>query len=244
MTQSYSISELKHKLSTPNQTTVLFGAGDIGELAKYSFNKLGITVDSFCDNDKKRRGEKYCGINVMSFDDLLKLKKDTNIFISNNYSSSIGANLKEHGFKNIYDCVELLNKTDFSDQKFKYTHPLKLERRIEYYKNMCLKDEYTTSGVLNIKSLDVQITERCSLKCTNCSNLMQYYERPVNEDNEIMFSALDRFIDCIDKIYEFRVLGGDPFMNKEMYKVINKLVTYQKVEKVIIYTNGNTLECI
>ena len=29
--------------------------------------------------------------------------KDTNIFISNNYSSSIGANLKEHGFKNIYD---------------------------------------------------------------------------------------------------------------------------------------------
>ena len=59
MMQSYNIPELKNKLSSADQMTVLFGAGDIGELAKYSFNKLGITVDSFCDNYKKRRGEKY-----------------------------------------------------------------------------------------------------------------------------------------------------------------------------------------
>jgi len=194
MTQNYNISEFKNKFSSTDQMIVLFGAGDIGELANYSLNKLGITVDSFCDNDKQKRGEKLCGIDVMSFDDLLKLKKDTNIFISNNYSSSIGANLKGHGFTNIYNCVELLNKTDFSDHKFKSIHPLKVERRIEYYKNMCLKDEYTTSGVLNIKSLDVQVTERCSLKCANCSNLMQYYERPVNEDLGQLFLDLDRFI--------------------------------------------------
>ena len=238
MTQSYNTTDFKKKFALEDQKIVLFGAGDIGELANYSFNKLGITVDSFCDNDIEKRGQKYCGIDIMSFDDLLKYEKNTNIFISNNYSSSIRPNLKSHGFTNIYDCVELLNKTDFSDQKFEYTHPLKVERRIEYYKNMCHKDEYTTSGVLNIKSLDVQVTERCSLKCTNCSNLMQYYERPVNEDLGKLFLALDRFIECIDKIYEFRVLGGDPFMNKELHKVIDKLVSYKKVEKIIIYTNG------
>ena len=94
---------------------------------------------------------------------------------------------------------------------------------------MCLKDEYISSGALTIKNLDVQVTERCSLKCSNCSNLMQYYERPVNEDLGLLFSTLDRFMECIDKIYEFRVLGGDPFMNKEVYKIINKLVEYNNV---------------
>ena len=67
---------------------------------------------------------------------------------------------------------------------------------------------------------------------------MQYYERPVNEDNEIMFSALDRFIDCIDKIYEFRVLGGDPFMNKELNKIINELVKYSNIGRIVVYTNA------
>ena len=103
---------------------------------------------------------------------------------------------------------------------------------------MCLKDEYSSSGILNIKSLDVQITERCSLKCTNCSNLMQYYEKPVNSDLNQLFLAIERLMSCVNKIYEFRVLGGDPFMNKELHKVIDELKKYNQVEKVIVYTNG------
>ena len=43
---------------------------------------------------------------------------------------------------------------------------------------------------------------------------------------------------CIDQLDEFRVLGGDPFMNKSLYKIINKLTTYDKVNKVVIYTNA------
>ena len=143
------------------------------------------------------------------------------------YLFSYWLQFKNHGFTNFYDCVELLNKTDFSGKKFESLHTLKIDRRIEYYKNMCLKDEYSSSGALNIKNLDVQVTERCSLKCAHCSNLMQFYEKPVNEDLTLLFSALDRFMECVDKIYEFRVLGGDPFMNKEMHKVVDKLVSYE-----------------
>jgi len=248
--KTYRISELKNKLSSTDQMIVLFGAGDIGELCNYSLNKLGLKVNYFCDNDKDKQGTTRYGVKVLSFEELIKLKKDTNIFISNNYYSSISAELKNHGFTNFYDCVELLNKTDFSGKKFESLHTLKIDRRIEYYKNMCLKDEYSSSGALNIKNLDVQVTERCSLKCAHCSNLMQFYEKPVNEDLTLLFSALDRFMECVDKIYEFRVLGGDPFMNKEMHKVVDKLVSYEKTEKVIVYTNGKivpkgpNLECL
>ena len=229
---------------------VLFGAGDIGELSSYALKNLGLKVNYFCDNDKDKHGTERFGIKVLSFEELIKLKKNTNIFISNNYYSTISVELKSHGFTNFYDCVELLNKTDFTNRQFESLHTLKIDRRIEYYKNMCLKDEYNASRALHIKNLDVQITERCSLKCTNCSNLMQFYEKPVNEDLDLLFSSLDRFVDSIDKIDEFRVLGGDPFMNKDMHKVVNKLLSYDKAGKVIVYTNGKiipkgpNLECL
>jgi len=248
--KNYNLSEIKNKLSSVDQMIVLFGAGDIGELSSYALTKLGLKVNYFCDNDTDKHGTERFGIKVLSFEELIKLKKDTNIFISNNYYSTISVELKSHGFTNFYDCVELLNKTDFTDKQFESLHTLKIDRRIEYYKNMCLKDEYNASRALHIKNLDVQITERCSLKCTNCSNLMQFYEKPVNEDLDLLFSSLDRFMDSINEIDEFRVLGGDPFMNKDMHKVVNKLVSYEKAGKVIVYTNGKiipkgpNLECL
>ena len=62
---------------------------------------------------------------------------------------------------------------------------------------------------------------------------MQYYESPKNSEIDITFKSIERFMECIDEIYEFRILGGDPFMNKEMYKVVNKLKEYTKVKKII-----------
>ena len=37
----------------------------------------------------------------------------------------------------------------------------------------------------------------------------------------------------------FRILGGDPFMNKKMYEVVNKVVEYKNVEQIVVYTNAD-----
>ena len=200
---NYNFISLRSQLESNKDKVILFGAGDVGELVSYSLNKIGVTVDFFCDNDEKKHGKKYFGIDVISPEDLKKLGKNVKIFISNNYVSTINSQLTKAGFDKIFNCAELLKNTDFSDSKqITGLQPLKIERRIEYYRNMCLKEEYTSSGILNIKSLDVQITERCSLRCKNCSNLMQYYEKPVNSDLEQLFLAMDRFMSCVKKIYE------------------------------------------
>ena len=46
---------------------------------------------------------------------------------------------------------------------------------------------------------------------------------------------------CINKIHEFRVIGGDPFMHKEMHKVVDRLKKYDQVEKIVIYTNATII---
>ena len=100
------------------------------------------------------------------------------------------------------------------------------------------KDIYINSDKLIVKTIDVQITEKCSMKCKDCSNLMQYYTSPKDSDMDMMFRNIDKLMSCIDQLDEFRVLGGDPFMNKKLFKVINKLTTYNKVNKIVIYTNA------
>ena len=252
---NYNFANLKKELEPGKNKVVLFGAGDIGELSNYSLNRLGIEIDFFCDNNIKKHGTKYLGVEVISLDALKKLDRNINIFISNNYVDTISKNLEKEGFKKVYNCSELLKNTDFSKTKsvglHPWTqHPLKIERRIDFYNKMCFKNEFVSKGLLNIKSLDVQITERCSLKCIDCSNLMQYYERPDNSNLEQLFLAMDRFMSCVNKVYEFRVIGGDPFMNKEMHKVVDKLKEYDQVEKITIYTNakiipkGANLSCL
>ena len=61
---------------------------------------------------------------------------------------------------------------------------------------------------------------------------MQYYHKPQNSDTSLIFKSIDKFMECIDQVYELRVIGGDPFMNKEMYKIINKLVKYEKAKNI------------
>ena len=41
-----------------------------------------------------------------------------------------------------------------------------------------------------MRSLDVMITTKCSLKCRNCSNLMQYYQDPKNTSLEKIIAGV------------------------------------------------------
>ena len=106
---------------------------------------------------------------------------------------------------------------------------------------MAKKNTYSHSGKLNLKSIDIQITERCSLKCKDCSNLMQYYAKPINAETQQVLDSTKRIMSVVDHLDEFRVLGGDPFMNKEMHKVVNELVKYENCDRVVIYTNATII---
>ncbi len=244
-----SIETIKKKLKNKLQPVVLFGAGQIGEMCYFALTQHNIKVDFFCDSSKSKQGKMFCGKKIISPNELYNQDRDIMIFISNNYYPLLKKDLSKKDFKNIYHCSDFLKKTDFSNSKL-MLQPLKIERWIEFYNSMIMKEEFNEKGMLHIKSLDVQVTEKCSLKCKDCSNLMQYYSRVKDSDYNVIVKSISRFMSCIDDIYEFRVLGGDPFMNKEMHKTINFLSSYEKVKKIAIYTNarflpkGDNFECL
>jgi len=64
----------------------------------------------------------------------------------------------------------------------------------------CQTKNYLNPDKLFLRSIDLIITERCSLKCQGCSNLMQYYEKPKNCDTNLLLKLIDVFFKVIDEV--------------------------------------------
>jgi len=237
--KNYNIANPTHIIKSNPATIVLFGAGSIGRLALYTLKQFDIKTDYFCDNDKQKQGTSYCGIKVISPKELSALSPDTHIFMCNSYITTISTQLERMNFKNVYGCAILLEDVDFSamdlgDYEGTGFRIKDVERLLWRHKRELQID----AKPLDIKYIEIAITERCSMKCIDCANLMQYYVNPKHNDLDLLFKSMDRLMECVDVVNEVRVLGGEPFVNKDIYKIVSKLVSYDKLKNVVIYTNA------
>ena len=67
---------------------------------------------------------------------------------------------------------------------------------------------------------------------------MQYYERPKDGSVADVLASVEWLLSEIDGVHEFRLIGGEPFMNKQIYQIIERLLALEKYKKLVIYTNG------
>jgi len=246
--KNYNIYELKNSLNKSSTTVVLYGAGSLGKIALGAFKKIGVRVDFFCDYDINKHGKRYCGIEVISPERLINYNNGAYVFISTNYLHPVISALKRIDIDNIYDCVSLIDAVDIerneickdknADNSFEHK-PIDMDRIFGIYKSGVLA--YKNKYVLNIKHIDIVVTEKCSMKCVDCSNLMQYYSKPIDSDIELLFNSMDAFMACVDHVFEFRVIGGEPFMNKQLGMILNHLSLYDNVDTIVVYTNATIM---
>lgn len=99
-------------------------------------------------------------------------------------------------------------------------------------------DVYRASLPLaDLEQLNIVVTTRCTLKCTHCSSLMPFYKHPKDADLKKVIIYIDKLFKCIDSIGRIEVLGGEPFLHKDLPKLIKKLKTYQ-IREINVVTNG------
>lgn len=99
------------------------------------------------------------------------------------------------------------------------------------------------SEKLYIKNIDLEITERCSLKCRHCFNCMQYYDKPMDIPLETIQWEMNALVSALDGIGEVRILGGEPFMNRELAQIVEFVseLPGQFHKSIIIFTNATIL---
>ena len=235
---------------------VIYGVSRTGQMALCGFENLSIKVDYFIDDDVKKSGKKNFDIKTITPEELSHINKNSYIFISHVFFDKSLGRLLSLGFKNIYSCVDLFNMTNFRSnfsQNFLSSlnpNPVKIEGWADLHYFNALKFLSLKTSKLIMTNIDFCITERCSMKCKECGNLMQYYEKPENAEEDTMIKSMNRIMSCVDELLEARVFGGDPFMNKEMYKYVNHLQKFDNIKYIVLYTNAvilpkkENLECL
>ena len=222
------------KIPTLNKDIFLYGFGTAG---KWLSSNINGRIKGFIDSDIKKIGLRFNNLRVYSIEQAKNLiNKNTLIIVT------------------VLDIQDVISKVDslspaewlplgkFLDNEKVTNNPLKNEDKsyVEYSLKAvesCHKSFYSDKKLF-LKSIDIIITERCSLKCKDCSNLMQYYLNPINVLYKEIFHDFQILINNVDHIYEVRLIGGEPFMNKDIYKIIEEISKNEKLSRIVVYTNA------
>ncbi|MFC1567431.1 radical SAM protein [Thermodesulfobacteriota bacterium] len=223
------------KIKKDGLPVLIFGAGIVGEALFCACRDAGIEVECFCDNNINKVGSLIFDVDVIHVQELRKRYDDAIFLISAADIKDVVYQLNGMEYSRWYPSGLLLRDIDLS--LYQLSAPADF---VEFAVSTCLlcHDSYLNSDKLFLRSIDIIITERCSLKCRDCSNLMQYYKRPQDCSIEEIAQSIDAFCTLVDEVNEFRVIGGEPFMNREIHMVIKRLIDEPKVRKIVIYTNG------
>ena len=231
---------------------VIVGCGIIGKLAKASLKEEGINIYAFFDSNKQKQGGSFLNERILNEAELDNLDKNTLFLVAHNYFKSTKNFLNQKGFFNVDDCIKIFSKVNLENLEINFNEYDKknYKREIDWYTIDTKKERSDDKNFLQLKCIDIMITEKCSMKCKDCANLMQYYVKPENANLDILFSSLNKLMSSIDHLYEFRVLGGEPFMNKDINKIIKHLLNYKNFSNIVIYSNATivpkkeNLECL
>jgi len=244
--EKYSVEEVIKKCKTSGIDVFLYGAGSgvssYSKIAYYALLYYGIKPRYFLDDNRDIVGDKLFGVDIQH-PDILNNSKDKIIFISSNYFTSIHKTLLSHDVnKNVYSLVSLIDSIPVNTLYFggmdskevrrrTYTHKTKLHRILEVNNS---KDQ----NMLNLNVVDIQVTEKCTMKCKDCSNLMQYYNSPKNSNKNTLENSVNSLLDAVDSISDARVIGGEPFLYLELPSLMQILCNSKKVKRITVYTNG------
>lgn len=224
-------------LKEEKNPVVIYGALFSNQAIVEACRLMGIEIVNFCDDSSRKANRKWCGIEVLSFKDIIHKYKEVVFILNISYIKPVVEKIEKYGCEWI-SCSAVVNTKAFRN--------LKEMEEIEYYKSEAKRacychSNYLIPGKLYMSNIDVVITERCSMKCKDCSNLMQFYEKPVDYETEKIIENTKFLLNIVDGIYELRFIGGEPFMNKDIHKIMEAFFEDTRVEKLLIYTNATIL---
>ena len=195
------------------RTIIPFGLGRIG---KRVLPKLKETfhIPFIIDNGVEERA--YDGISIYRLGDALPLIKDNKIVVmtKENIYEVISKELKQRGYVEYRDYCIL--------ERFMAEWHFKYERK-------CY-----------LSKINSVITSKCSFNCNHCAMFIPYCEKREDCSLTSIKENLKSLFSVVDYIFEYTLLGGEPFLHKELKQILEFInIEYgQKIGQVVVITNG------
>ena len=214
---------------------IIFGAATLGEVTLAACWRRGVPIECFVDD---RVTGPIRGVEVIRTTEVKARYPAAGFYLTSPNIEDMIKPLEALGYDNwlsfgVVVKADEITPDDFSDAEYTVEHVKYLARTALHH-----HENYLHPERLTVQSVDLIITEKCSMKCKDCSNLMQYYEHPENADLNETLKSIDDLAERMDEIYEVRVIGGEPFVNKDWHLIVEKLSTVEKVKRISIFTNA------
>jgi hypothetical protein len=216
-----------------DKPVIIFAVPDEAEAVLNACKENKIKVSAFCDNELRKAGTVFCGLKIIHASNLKNEFPEARIIIAYHNIDDCARQISEMGYSDIYSSLELIE--NYKVNKYKHLIPQSyMEAKISVSK--ASHSLYFDKNKTFLRSLDIVITAKCSMNCESCANLMQFYSSAKNTDERIV-EALEILENNVDYIGEYRIIGGEPLMNRNWDEISLKIAG-NKNRNIFIYTNG------
>lgn len=115
-----------------------------------------------------------------------------------------------------------------------YTNPVELRK---------ISRKVTSENSCIISRIAVSVTNQCSLKCRDCNNLMPYCKERFIIGVDEQIQDIKKILTYADEIINVEIIGGEPFVYKQLPKLLEYVCKETRIRFVEITTNGTILPC-
>ena len=157
--------------------------------------------------------------------ELAQFRDDYVILVGKTFFKRYCRNLGFKGIADFYFATPVLKNGYAKQTYFSYFAPLFRRQRDGLY----------------LGGAEAVVTEKCTLRCRDCANLMQYYDNPARLDGEELLRAVKSLLRAVDGIAYFKIIGGEPLLEQKLICRLLELPELNcdgKVLGVLIICNG------
>lgn len=232
-----TFSQRLEEIKTQKKSIIIFG------LSKYIKEHLpllqehGISISCICDNNQDLQKTEYLGIPIYSFEEARKTQTNPYFLIVN--VPEVQEQVESFGYEYIQDyCFFFSFKLYLAEYKDTESAELKLHYKALFSRENAKKYKCPESPLCYVDVIDIYLTDRCTLNCQNCCNLIPYFQDAKDYTYETIIKEIDDVCNTFDHIYDLHLLGGELFVHKDAYKIINYATTKENVSYVSVYSNA------
>ena len=221
-------------LKKSDKPIIIFAIPDEAEAVFNACKENKIKVSVFCDNEARKADTLFCGLKVIHASSLKKKFPEAKIIVAYHNIDDCARQISEMGYSEIYSSLQLIE--NYKLNAYKHLIPQSyMQAKLSVSK--ASHSLYFDKNKTFLRSLDIVITTKCSMNCESCANLMQFYSSAQNTDEKIV-EAVEILENNVDYIGEYRIIGGEPLMNRNWDKITLNIANKNIKRNIFIYTNG------
>lgn len=226
------LKNLEKKLK--NKKAIVYGTGLLFELLSQKYdlsnlNIIGVADRKFTANDKN-----YMGYRVISVDKVPSEKPDYLLVATLKYLNLIRILENETYKGEKFRIIPLLEKRAMLSTRIATRF-----RGLTYLRTFINALFKYRNKKIPMEKLQIWVGQTCTLRCKNCSQLFPYINQRLYDIDLVIRDTKKLLKHC--EPTALHIIGGEPFTNKEIWKLIEFVATQNPKQPNKIISNGTII---